>query len=455
MDDTIKIGMISALAIGIGINIGGGLWTTPAVAGAVTGPAAVTSLSVGGIAILLALPAYFTFTKIWPVSPGHYYYATRFISENKTLSQLVGFVGVWCLVLISGIFSYRYMMFAGASFLNSVIPGFSIDLITFILITVPFIITWFGLRIVGLVEIALSASLLVAISIFLIAGIPHVEMSNFTSFITNGYVNYFSSIGIVFLMMAGALFVIDIGGEVNEGENTLDKTLVYSIYSVLILDTLVILVVVGTIPSSELANQSLIFVAQQNFSGPIVMMMGIGALVAGLTTVLAIIPMFTRYIRALALDGLLPRSVARENRFGEPKYILAGMYIVSAVPVLFDVPVQALAAGFAFPLIGWMILTTLAGTRFPVSHSDLFEKHLEGESRFLTPTIVRWSSLLATVSISAIFMFLAYVNTMPFMVFLGVAVSGAIVYFLILSQSSDSTSMRHDITGESTITDDN
>ena len=434
-----KIGFVAALATMIGLNMGGGLWSTPAIAGSITGSSAVGSMLLAAVPLFLAFPAYFTLSKVWPTSPGHYYYPSRVLVENETLGHLIGWLVGWTRLIVEALLSYTFMVLGGAAFLHLLVPSVPRYLFVVGLLTVAFGTVWFGLRVVGWIEIGLVVLLLATVAVFVVGGLPHVDPANLSHAMPNGFVNFLSSIGIVYILAAGGLGIIDVGGEIDDASNTIGKVLLYGIGGVVLIDALVTLVVVGAVPFSQLGGKTLSFVAGQYFSTGLTTLVGLGAVVAGLSTVLAILPMHFRFYMAMAEDNLLPDWINTRNRYGEPIIPLIGAYVLAVATAYFNLPLGTMAAGFVFPLIGMMILVSLAGFRLPTTHPEIFERESLKSSSMTSPTVVRWSSFLAVVTMTVMFAFLAYKNQQPFQWFLIIMAAGVAIYVvrLLISGSDD------------------
>ncbi|WP_273737078.1 hypothetical protein [Natrinema soli] len=116
---------------------------------------------------------------------------------------------------------------------------------------------------------------------------------------------------------------------------------------------------------------------------------------AGITTVIGCLAVYIRLLKAATTDGILPRWVGRENRNGEPIYVLLVLYAASVATVFLNIPLQVLASGVTLAVVTMFILVTMVGIRLPSQFSEVFERDAVRVNRYLSPRIVRNASAVA------------------------------------------------------------
>jgi APA family basic amino acid/polyamine antiporter len=403
-----KVQVIVGLAIVIGATIGGGFWATPVVAGALTGPLSVVlTLLVAGV-LLLATPIYVTLARIWPKSPGHYYYPTRLlVPENRTVSHLVGWVVNWAAIFVGGFTVTRYMTTAGAEFLNNLVPSISTSVFTMGLITLSFIVIWFGIRTAGRTEVVLSAVLLLAMGVVVIYGFTLFDPSNVDALSTGGLGAVLPAYALLISLGAGPLLAIDISGEVEDPETSIQNIIWTGGAANIGFGALIGLVVHGAVPFAQLEGSTLTTIVQQQYPGAIVLISGVGALLAGVTTNVGYILMVNRYADAASDDGILPGWIGQHNAHGEPWVLLLFMYAMSILAIVVDLPLGAIASGFAFVLLAQATLMFLVGVRLPSKYPAVFEREQIQKSWYLTPGLVRWTSTAGALLTTTVLAYLS------------------------------------------------
>lgn len=398
MDNNAKLGWIGALALAIGLNIGGGLWVTPVVAASIAGPAAIIVALMGILPVMLAAPTYITLAKTIPTSAGSYYYPTRLLfPENKGFGHLFTWMIIWSQIAMGAFAILRTVLAAGASYLHAFFPMVSTDGFLLGLLAVTFAISWFGLEAVGRSEIIMSGILVISLGIILGGGLFNVDPSNLTPVTPEGIPATLSTYALLFSTVVGAFSIIEFGGEIDDPGETVGKVLLSSASVTLVVASLIVLVSTGTIPYPNLQNQTLQFVTAENLPGYLVTLSSIGAVIAGLSTAIGLVPGISRWVSAAAEDGLLPEIVTKENSHGEPKYVIYFIVALSVASVIVDMPISEVVSAAALTGLGQILPVCLTGFRLPTKHPELLEHESIQESSYLSPGLVRWSALGASI----------------------------------------------------------
>ncbi|RDZ35241.1 MULTISPECIES: APC family permease [unclassified Haloferax] len=431
MDNSNKLGWIAGFAVAIGLNIGGGLWTTPIIAASVTGPVTIALTLLATIPIILAAPAYISLSKIWPISPGHYYYPTRMlVPENRSVSKFIGWTIIWAQIAIAGFVLVQVLVIAGASYLNQLIPAVPVSVFTISLLLGTVTVVWFGLRAVGRIEVLMAAILLVSMGIILLSGIPHMDVDNYTPFIPTGASPILSSFGLMFGTVLGSISLIDLSGEIKNPEKTFGQLLISSTGVTAVISALIVFVSIGIVPYSDLQNRTLRFVTSQYLPPEVLILSTIGAALAGVTSVIGIVAITNRHVSAASNDGILPKIISKNNAHGEPAYVLIFIAITSIAGSLLNIPIYDMVSGGTLAILGPPILVCLTGFRLPSTYPEIFERKEFKNKAYLHPAIVRWSSLAAALCLIAMYVNVAVQNSTGAMWY-GLFLSTGIVIFAL------------------------
>ncbi|RJT07916.1 APC family permease [Halococcus sp. IIIV-5B] len=429
MVDKPKLSWIGGLAVALGLNIGGALWTKPIVAGYLGGPIASLMIIVAVVPIILAAPTYILLTKVWPISPGHYYYPTRLLlPENQRISKLIGWVSIWVSIITASFVLLPVLMYAGASYLHALMPAVSSSTFSVLLIICTISVVWFGLRAVGIIEIVFAAALVVIVGIILSGGVINIRPENLSPIMPNSLVSTLSTVGILFTTIFSGLSLVDLSGDIENPEKVFGRLLVLSTGATAAISGLVALVGVGVVPYSELQGQTLRYVTSQFLPSSLLVLSTIGSLIAGITSGIAILTIIGRFVRATAEDNLLPGFMGEENRFGEPKYLLVLIGITSITTVVLDVPITLIVTGGSLASVGRIAIMCITGARLPSSRPDFFEKESVQNTSYLTPTIVRWTATGAAICLIAMWISLALQDFIGLLSYVIFAVIGISIY---------------------------
>lgn len=424
------LGLIAALALLIGKNIGGAIWAVPTLASFEGGPSAILAMALTVLPIFLAFPAYFTFIRIKPVTPGHYFYPSRFLSRsNRNISQLIAFCMIFSSFWIFAIGGLPLMVSTGGTFLNLLVPSISANILSIIMLTIAFLLVWFGLRIAGKSEIIIVAILVATLITLIGFGTTHVKLSNLQPILPKGIGGFYMATAMSFMLAGGGLQIIDIGGEIEEAVINLPKALLLGIGLVMILDIAVTFIVVGSVNYSLLEGQTVRIVAENILSGPVAAFVSIGgALTATFSSAVAYFVIWPKgYVEGLVSDNLYPNVFGKENRWGSPIIPLITMYVAAALMVYFDLlSLELLAKAYLFPTMGTYLLITISGFRLPNQFPEVFDGR---ETRFSAKT-VKWTSLLSTIIMFSFLITLSWGDLILLLIFLSFLGVGLIYYYL-------------------------
>lgn len=424
------IGFLAALALSVGKNIGGAIWATPTIATFKGGPSAIIAMGVTVIPIFLAFPAYFTFIRLKPATPGHYYYPSRFLSKSKTgITQMISFSMMFSSFWIFALGGLPLMVYSGGQFLNLLFPAIPANILSVLMLTLAFGLVWFGLKIAGKMELILVAILLITLVTLVGFGTTSVELSNLTPIFPKGPQGFFLATAMSFMLAGGGLQIIDIGGEIRDAMINLPKALLVGIGLVTILDIAVTFVVAGSTPYTMLSGKTLRFVAERILGGHVLTFVSVGgALIATFSSAVAYFVIWPKgYVEGLVDDKLYPEIFGKENRWGIPMVPMVLMYVISAIVVYFQLlPLDLLVSAYLFPTMGTYILVTLAGFKLP----DKFPEVFEDRDTLYSPKLVKWGSLASTIIMVVFLIALSRGELIGLGIFVVSLVAGGIFYYI-------------------------
>lgn len=425
MVDNQKIGLLAGFCISVGTAIGGGLWVNPVVTASIGGPIVIPYLVLAIAPILCAIPGYAALVKAWPVTPGHYYYLTRFLApKNRKLGKFVGWSALWPWMGISVSVAFVQVSLGAAGYLNNLIPAIPFQIHQLILIAFTLAIVWFGLRAVGWTEITLVGLLFLSLVVMFVLGMANIDTSNFTPANPNGHVSAIGAAALVAGSISNGFLIIDLSDDIRDAADSVPKILLSGLLTNAFVATLIVILALSIVPAPQLAGQTLVFVTGQYLPEVLNLFPITGAILASVSTTLAFVLLFNRYCIAASEEGILPGWIQTRNRHDEPIYVLLAVAILSTTIVIADLPISSLSYGAILAVMSYPLLISIASLRFTYEYEDLFEKQSLGESSILTPRVVRVFSSLAIVFISALFIFGAVTNPMGFALYAIAALSG-------------------------------
>lgn len=416
-----EINLVTLIAIMIGLNIGGGLFLLTGIAAGLTGPSLFIAQLISASPILLALIPYLILTSAAPVTCANYQYAKLFSYPLAVAAWMVLFIAI-------PIGALPLFAIATAELLVILTPGLPVVMIAIIVMTLFYLINLIGIKTAAYVQLTAVAVLIVALLVFIVPGIPAIETQNLTPMFPGGVMGLIAASAILYTLLAGGLFGIEIGGEVRNAKSTIPKALFISMGIVMLIYLLIAVVAVGVVDWKIFADKTLGTPAEAFLSTPLLDFFIIGGgILASITTINLTLSVAGRYALAFARDGFFPGFFGSINRrFGTPHWGLTLAYVMSIITLLINPPLQLLGAMLNFGLLFMITLVLLAAFRLPKKYPEIYKN-----SKFeFSPKVLTFTSLSA-VTISVVFMLiLAIALKWTFLLFVGAAIAGISIYFI-------------------------
>jgi APA family basic amino acid/polyamine antiporter len=351
------------IALGVGAIVGTGILTLTGVGAAKAGPAVILSFAIAGVICACAALAYAEMATMYPASGSAYTYS--YVVFGELIAWIVG----WSLILeYSLVVSAVAVGWSGyaSGFLNSIGMGLPPALIQGPelggIINVPaiFIIAVVaGLLMYGTKESAtLNAVLVVikllALALFIAVCLPVFNIGHFEPFMPYGFpksgpvgseVGVMAAAAIIFFAFYGFDAIATAAEEAKNPERDLAIGIVGSMILCVLIYMAVAAAAIGALVYTQFANspEPLALILREIGQPGAARILGISAVIALPTVILAFFYGQSRIFFVMARDGLLPGSLARVSSRGTPVRITLFTAIVVAV-IAGIFPLQEIAA---------------------------------------------------------------------------------------------------------------
>jgi len=416
-----KIGLLDAVAVEVGLIVGGALFGLVGVGVSLAGAGVVVSFGIAITIAVLGLVPTAMLGASFPTTCGHYRYPARFVSPS------LAFVAAWGLGVSMFAGGLPLYALTAGEYLNELV-SVPVTVIGLVLLTFFFVLNIFGIRPAARAQTLMFVGLVAALVSFVVLGVPEVETANLSSPFSNGFVGVVAGAGVLYFTCLGANFVIDIGGDLRDAAVTIPRSFAVSIPLVLLLYVLVAAVAVGTVGVAGMSNETLMLPAER-FLSPAFQTLFIvgGAVFAVATSLNAAFILVPRYVQALADDGVLPSVLGKTNdRFGTAHWALFGTYALSCLVMLAPLPFEGLGTVLAFGgalVVTAVMLAVISILRDPPTEFDT--------DAFPVPNrLVLGMAVLAVPLNLLLILLLATQSTNLFVGWLAVLVAGLVYYFV-------------------------
>lgn len=340
-----RLGLAGVFCIASGAMISSGLFVLPGLAHARAGPAIVVSYLLAGLLAATGLLSTAELATAMPRAGSDCFFVTR------SMGPAVG--------IVAGLFNWvsfslkaAFALVGMAAFVRLLAP---IDMrISGVALGLAFIaLNLVGVKEAARVQLALVVGLLALMLLYVIRGLPAVNVERYADFAPRGAAAVFSTAGFVFVSYGGLLKIASVAEEVRNPGRTIPAGMILSLVVTSIFYTLMVTVTVGVLPADQL-NGSLTPIADGALAfmgrgGQIAL--GIAAALAFLTTANAGIMAGSRYLLAMSRDGMLPRFVSRVGeRFGTPHVAILVTGSLVIMPLFVDLYILVEAASIGLIL---------------------------------------------------------------------------------------------------------
>ncbi|MGM9533956.1 MAG: APC family permease [Intestinibacter sp.] len=341
MEQNKKMGLISAILLGINGIVGSGIFLLP---GKVYTAVGSNSLVVYVLATLLVLSILVCFAEaggLFNKNGGAYLYA------KEAFGEFVGFeVGLMSWVV--RIISWSALSVAFATAIGVFWPEAATtykNLIASALVIILSINSIFGVKKIEIINNISTVGKLVPLIIFIVVGIFFVKPENV--FVSGGPAlttsNAAAGIILIFYAFTGFESFVVATGEIENPKKNMPIALIVTMAIVAVIYILIQIVCVGVLGANLADNSAPIAEASNVFLG------GYGKVFIGIASLISILGInigsslvTPRCGSSLAEDGLLPRAIAKTNKYGSP-YIAIIISACLCIPLIMSGGFEQLA----------------------------------------------------------------------------------------------------------------
>ena len=351
------------VALGVGAIVGTGILTLIGVGAGKAGPAVILSFAIAGVICACAALAYAEVATMIPASGSAYTYS--YVVFGELIAWMVGVALVLEYTLVVSAVAVGWSGYA-AGFLNSIGMGLPEALVKGPelggIVNVPaifIIVVVAGLLIAGTRESATLNAILVvikmlALALFIAVALPVFNAAHFEPFMPYGFprsgpsgseVGVMAAAAIIFFAFYGFDAIATAAEEAKNPGRDLAIGIVGSMLVCVLIYMLVAAAAIGAVAYSGFANspEPLALILREIGQPWAARVLGISAVVALPTVILAFFYGQSRIFFTIARDGLLPAKLANVSKRGTPVRITVFTAIVTSVFAGL-IPLDAIAA---------------------------------------------------------------------------------------------------------------
>ncbi|MDF2645935.1 MAG: putative amino acid transporter, partial [Paenibacillus sp.] len=274
------LGLRDSIGIALGQIIGAGIMSITGIAIALTGTGVPLAFVLSSVFMLIITIPLAVLGSVLPTTGGMYTYTSRLLSPNA------GFV--YLILFTFGHLTIAVYAISFAQYLQGIMPGTPIMLVSFTVLTFFYLINLFGIKFMSSLGKALVAIKLLSLLVFIVWGISKVDYSVFhpAEIFPQGMGNFLTAVGITSFASGGAYAVVELGGEMKRPQRDIPLTIFISSGIVALLYIGIGIVATGVLSISVVAGESLSDVARTILPNPLFLFFIIGGAMFALASTL-------------------------------------------------------------------------------------------------------------------------------------------------------------------------
>ncbi|SER11095.1 amino acid permease [Natrinema salaciae] len=252
------LGLLSAIAIGIGTMIGAGIFVLPGTAVARAGPLAALTFVIGGVTALFTALSASELGTAMPKSGGAYFYI------NRALGPLFGSISGWANWLGLA-FASAFYMYGFGEYVNQLVgaPALGLGPVTIsaaqtigLVGAALFIaINYMGAKETGGLQIGIVLTLLAILGTFTVVGLLNADLESLRPFAPPGTTEQVLPVtAIVFISYLGFVQITSVAEEIKNPGRNLPLAVIGSVVIVTVVYALFLVVLLAAVPNEEVAG---------------------------------------------------------------------------------------------------------------------------------------------------------------------------------------------------------
>ncbi len=319
-----EIGLGGAVAYGVGLIIGAGIYTLIGVAAGGAGNAVWLSFAITAMIASFTGLSYAWLSTLYPASGAEYVYV-----RESFRSEFWAFIVGW-LVILSSLLSCATVALAFGGYLRHYVD-LPDEISAILIILLLFLVNYLGIRESVRAYVILTAVEAFGVVLVILLALPYFGSVNYFQ-APEGFAGIISTVAIVFFAFLGFEGLAKIGEETKDPRRTIPRALLISLLISTVLYILLAIAVVSVVPYGELAasRSPLTDVASRTqvpFASDI---MSLIALIATSNSVLLIQLAASRITYGIAKEDSLPKVLKRIHPVRKTPWVAASFVMATS-----------------------------------------------------------------------------------------------------------------------------
>jgi basic amino acid/polyamine antiporter, APA family len=322
------VGLTGVVMLGAGQAIGVSIFTVLQPAAEIAGSGLLIAVVLAALPMIFFAMAYAYLASALPRSGASYEWPRRFISP------LAGFLVAW-LRILTNVGALTLLATVLVSYANMAVT-LPVKPTMAVVFTLIFALNYFGVGVAARAQTIMMVLLLVALTIFVGAGLPQVSVDMVGPLLERGWFAVIVAIPLMISLFLGIESSVEIGEEVRDPTRTIPRGIALAVMLTAAVYFSVAGVALALVGPNQLAASSapLIDAARVPLGDYALPLILTAAVVSILKSINVIVMTFSRAMFAMGRCGALPPALARIHpRFGTPYVAVAVGYVLTMAAI--------------------------------------------------------------------------------------------------------------------------
>jgi APA family basic amino acid/polyamine antiporter len=414
------LGLGGAISILMGYVIGASIFILIGPIAFKTGPALWVTYLIASVPAIFMCCTSAQIGSTLPVAGANY------VLVSRTMGPFWGFMTVWT-IMITTLIGIPLVAYGFAEYLGFFIPGLP-PMGTAIAVTLLFgIVNIIGISLTGWVQNLMVIIMMLALAIFSIVGVFHVNPENIMPLMPNGFSPVVMAAIPAYFSFVGFMVLAELGEEIRKPSKNIPLAILISFFAVLVAYLLTTFVLTGILPYTSLeTTKAAVAVAAKTFLPFwVVAFISIVAILAAFTTVNGILATSPRELFALGRDKIMPGWFATTSKALKTPWI--SISVVTLLGVIGILLGQSIEKYAFITVMGVMVFSLLIGVGSLRVRKKLPDHYKR--AAFTLKGFWYWFFPVGVIFFAVVYILLGFVeDPLSVGIFMGAIVIGALLF---------------------------